>query len=148
MKVILLQDVPKVGHKYEVKTIADGYVRNFLLPKGLVQIATDKALGSLEEKKKVADAERKIHEDLLVKNINGLEGAVITIEEKANEQGHLFAGIHAEEIARAIKEQTHLDIAPEHISLEEHIKEVGEHEIVVSAHDKKATCKLVVGKRE
>jgi len=148
MKVILLKDVPKVGHKYDVKEMSSGYVRNFLLPKGLVQIATDKVLATIQEKKKVLDAERKIHEDLLIKNIESLKGVTITMSEKANEKGHLFAGIHKDEIIPEIKKQTHVDIIAEHLELPEPIKEVGEHEITVSAHGKSITFKLVVEEKE
>lgn len=148
MKVILLHDIPKVGNKYDVKEISSGHVRNFLLPKGLVQIATDKALKVAEEKKKISDTLRKTHEDLLIKNIESLKGVEITMREKANEKGHLFAGIHKEEIVPAIKKQTRLDIDPEHIVLPEPIKELGEHEITVRAHGKSVTFKLEVEKED
>ena len=52
MKVILLQDVRKLGAKYDVKNVADGYARNFLIPKGLVKIATQAVLYELEAEKK------------------------------------------------------------------------------------------------
>ncbi|MCR4330824.1 MAG: 50S ribosomal protein L9 [Patescibacteria group bacterium] len=148
MKVILLRDIAKVGNKYDVKEISSGHVRNFLLPKGLVQIATDKALKAVEEKKKMSDTLRKTHEDLLIKNIESLKGETITMREKANEKGHLFAGIHKEEIVPEIKKQTRLDIDPEYIELSEPIKELGEHEITVSAHGKSVTFKLEVEKGE
>ncbi|MEK7555781.1 MAG: 50S ribosomal protein L9 [Patescibacteria group bacterium] len=148
MKVILLHDIPKVGKKYDVKEISSGHVRNFLLPKGLVQIATDNTLKVVEERKKISDAGRKIHEDLLIKNIGSLKGTAVTMRAKANEKGHLFAGIHKEEIVPEIKKQLRLDIEPNHIELPDPIKELGETEIAVSAHGRSATFKLVVEKEE
>jgi len=144
MKVILLKDVPKVGQKYDVKEVSGGFARNFLLPQNVAMVATPKALESIEQKKKVEETEKKIHKNLLVKNIEDLNGVKITVKERANEQGHLFAGIHKEEIAKEIKSQTHLDIDPQFIEIESHIKETGEHEIKVSAENQKAVFTLAV----
>lgn len=88
--------------------------------------------------------EKKVHEDLLLKNLEDLTGVTVHMSESANEQGHLFAGIHKEEIIPALKEQTRLEISPEYIVLEKPIKTVGEHEITVSVQDKKTTFKLIV----
>jgi len=144
MKVILLKDVPKVGQKYDLKEVSGGFARNFLLPQNAAMIATPKALENIEQKKKIEETEKKIHKNLLVKNIEDLNGVKITVKEKANEQGHLFAGIHKEEIAKEIKNQTHLDIEPQFIELESHIKETGEHEIKVEAENQKAVFTLEV----
>ena len=98
MKIILLKDVPKVGKKHETKEVPDGYGRNFLLKRGLAEIATASAIKRVEEIKKTAAVEKKIQEDLLMKNLEDLNDITITLKEKANEEGHLFAGIHKEEI--------------------------------------------------
>ena len=71
-----------------------------------------------------------------MKNLKELEGVTITIVEKANEKGHLFAGVHKLEIVPAIEKQTRLQIDPEHIILDKPIKEVGIHEIKVKAGEK------------
>jgi len=144
MRVIFLKDVPRVGRKYELKNVSDGYVKNFLLPKGLVEIATDKSLSRLEEIKKTEETERMVREDLLVKNVMDLEGKTIVIKEKANDKGHLFAGIHGAEIVKTIKKETNLDLDPSFIELEKPIRETGEHTISVSAHGKKAKFTLIV----
>jgi len=144
MKVILLQNVPKLGKQYEVKDVSRGFAQNFLIPQKKAEIATEKALKAIEIKKQNADMEAKIHEDLLIKNILDMEGVRVVMKEKANEQGHLFAGVHKEEIVAEIKKQTHLEIDPEFIQLEEPIKEIGEYDIEVSAHGKSAKFKLVI----
>lgn len=135
MKVILLQDVPNVGRKYEVKNVSDGYARNFLFPRKLAEIATTKAIQALELKKKQLEEEKKIQQDLLKKNLEALNGIKISIKEKTNEKGHLFAAIHQKEIAKILKEQKHIEIFEEMIELEKPIKEIGEYEIKVK--DKK-----------
>ncbi|MCK5059688.1 MAG: 50S ribosomal protein L9 [Candidatus Pacebacteria bacterium] len=144
MKVVLIKDTPKVGKKYDVKEVAAGYAENFLFPKDLAKPATPAFLARIKVERKQIEAEQKVHEDLLLKNIKDIAEIHITLEEKANEKGHLFAGVHKEEISKAIKEQTHLDILPDFIDLEHPIKEVGEHIITVKAHDKEQAFKLTI----
>ncbi len=144
MKIILMKDVPNLGHKYEVKNVAEGHALNFLFPAGLAEIATKKALERLEVKQKQAGDEKKVRDDLLMKNLNSLASTRIEITEKANEKGHLFAGIHKPEIIKAIKKQTELDVDAEHIDLEHPIKEIGEYDIKIKVQDKDTTFKLIV----
>jgi len=144
MKVILLKDVPQVGQKYDVKEVSRGFANNFLFPQKNAEIATKKAMSRLEERKQVVDTEKKVQTDLMIKNVEDLNGVKIVMQEKANEQGHLFAGVHKEEIVPEIKKQAKLDIEAGMIDLEEPIKELGEHEISVSVGNKKSTFTLVV----
>jgi large subunit ribosomal protein L9 len=146
MKVIILKDTPKVGRKYEVKNVSDGHALNFLFPRGLAEIANESNLKKIEEMKVMHEASLKIREDLLIKNLNDLSGLRIELNEKANEKGHLFAGIHKPELIREIKKQTGLDIDELHIDLEKPIKEVGEYDIKIKVQDKTASFKLVVNK--
>ncbi len=144
MKVILLKDVAKIGRKYEVKNVADGHAVNFLIPHGLAEIANEGNVKKVETRKAAEVENQKVQEDLILKNIKDLDGVEITATEKANDKGHLFAGIHKEELILLIKQQTHLDVLPSHINLEKPIKEVGEHEIEVQIRDTKVMFKLVV----
>lgn len=134
MKIILLKDIPKLGHRYEVRDVSDGHAINLLIPQGSAVTATASALKKYEILRKAAETERKIHEDLLVKNLVDLDGKTITIKGKTNEQGHLFAGLHKAEIAAEIKKQTELDIDPTFIQLENPLKQVGEYTIEVTGH--------------
>jgi len=142
MKVIFLKDVPKIGKKYEAKEMSDGYALNFLIPRGLAEVATNASAKRMAVEKAKEDAERKIQEDLLLKNLKDVDGVTIEMEGKANEKGHLFAGIHSAEIAPEITKQTRLIISPEFIKLEKPIKEVGEHQITVEVQNKKVTFTL------
>lgn len=144
MKIILIKNVPKVGKKYEIKEVAEGHATNFLIPRGLALTATESNQKKIALESSQKEAERKIQEDLILKNIKDLEGVMVTVEEKANDKGHLFAGIHKEELVPLIKEQTRLDILPEHIVLEKPIKEIGEHEISVHVQDTKIKFRLIV----
>jgi large subunit ribosomal protein L9 len=79
-----------------------------------------------------------------VKNLKSIEGVTIELSGKANNQGHLFAGIHKEEIAPALKKEARIDIDPEYITLDKPLKEVGEHEVTVTVQDKTAKFKVVI----
>ena len=131
MKIILLKDVSKLGRRFEVKEVSSGHAINLLIPQGVALAATPDVVKRLDVQKKKFDAERKIHEDLLVKNLKDLDGKTLTIVGKANEKGHLFAGFHREAIAAELQKQTELQIDPTFIQLEHPLKEVGEHIVEV-----------------
>lgn len=144
MKIILLKDVKGLGRKYDIKEAKDGHALNLLIPQGLAVHATDKNLKEVDINKRTDLEHRKIQEDLLIMNLKELNGANIEMTEKANEKGHLFAGIHKEQIIPEIKKQTRIDMLPEFLILEKPIKEVGEHEVMVKVADKTVKFKLVV----
>jgi len=144
MKIVLLKDHKGVGKKHDVKTVADGFALNSLIPMGVAEVATAGVLARVEVIKKQEAAEKKVQEDLLSKNIKSLHDVVVEVAAPANEKGHLFAGLHAAEIAPLIKEKTHIDVSPEFIKLEKPIKEIGEHKIDVKVHGQSATFTLSV----
>ena|ERR1700733_14791336 len=144
MKVVLLKDVRKVGKKFEIKDVSDGYALNFLIPQKLAEVSTPASMKKIEVLKVKSETEKKIQEDLLVKNLKNLDGATVELSEKANEVGHLFKGVHKEEIVEAIKKQLSLDITPDYIILEKSIKEAGETEVEAKVQDKIVKFKVVV----
>ena len=146
MEIILLKDVVKVGQKFDVKNVSDGYAMNFLFPNKLAEQATQKKIKNIETLKLQHKEEDRIHQDLLLKNMSSLNGARVEMREKANEKGHLFKGIHIEEIAEELKKQDHIDLKPEYIQLEHPIKEVGEFDITAKVGDASATFKLIINK--
>src|SRR3989344_1393166 len=139
MRVIFLQDVPRVGKRYDIKEVNDGYAINFLLPRKLAEPATPKAVAELEKRKKNIEIEREVQESLLLKNLEAIKGKAITIKAKADEKGHLFAQIHKQQIIDSMKEQNHADIGEKFIILDKPIKEIGEHEIAISIKNKKSS---------
>lgn len=133
MKIILLKDVAKVGRKFETKEISDGYALNLLIPRGLAVAATPDVVKRIELEKSKLEGEMKLHNELLLKNLKELDGVTVTMTEKANDKGHLFAGVHKLEIIPAIQKQTRLQIDSENIILDKPIKEIGVHAIEVRA---------------
>lgn len=144
MKVIFLHDVPRVGKKYDVKDVNDGYAMNFLMPRKLVIAATPKSIAELERNKKEIKVEREIQEDLLMKNLEEIKGKVITIKTKTNGKGSLFSSIHKKEISDAMKSEHRAEIHEDFIVLEKPIKETGEYDIPVSIKNKGTSFKLIV----
>ena len=144
MKVVLRKDIPGVGRKNEVKNVSDGYALNMLIPKKLVVPGTPATIAHAERLKSEEDTERKIHENLLFRNLAGVQGLTIEISGKANEQGHLFASIHPEAIITELKKQKGVNLSPEFLQLDKPIKEVGEHKISVKVQGKTGEFTLVV----
>ena len=144
MKVILLKDIPKIGRKYDVKNVADGHALNFLIPRGLVEIATLKSVQKIESLKLNDATERKIQGELLLKNLETIENLTLTLKEKANEKGHLFAGVTKEMLAEEIFKATRLNIDHQSIKLDKPLKETGQHKVIVEAIDKKVEFTVMI----
>jgi large subunit ribosomal protein L9 len=142
MKIILLKDVAKVGKRHEIKNIADGHAQNFIIPRGLGIPATDANVRKLETMKSASDGDRTVQETLLAKNLEALGEITINISGKANEKGHLFAGVHKDEIVEAVAKQANITIHPDFLMLDKPFKETGNHIVIVQAGGKKANLKL------
>ena len=131
MKVILIKDVKTLGGIGDVKEVANGYARNFLIPKGYVEIATKTAMEKAEKIKNKKEEEAK--EELI--NIEGmaekLEGVSVTLKVKADESGKLYASIKTGEISKELGKKG-FEISKNKIVIEEPIKEVGDYEVIVN----------------
>ncbi len=146
MKVIFLQDVPRVGKRHDVKEVNDGYALNFLFPKKMAEKATPDAIARLEQRKKEIEIEREVRDDLLKKNLEEIKNTAVTLRAKADEKGHLFSGIHKKEICKALENDHKAMVGEEFIMLDKPIKEIGEYEIPVEVKGKRSFFKLIVEK--
>lgn len=144
MKVILLKDVPKIGRKYDVKNVADGYAVNMLLPRGLAKVATTEAVRQIELLKAQDLTEKKIQEELLLKSLALVKDIRVVITEKANEKGHLFAGVTKERLSTEVEKASRIKLDPESIKINKPIKEVGKHVIIVEIQGKKSEFALEI----
>ncbi len=129
MKIILTEDVKNLGKKGDILETADGYARNYLIPKNLARIATQEA----EEKNKIQKEEKIKKEKIELENIQKLasliEGKefIIKAKEKA---GKLFGSIGAKEISLSLKKEG-LEVKEKEIKIIEPIKELGEYKIEI-----------------
>ncbi|MFA5750716.1 MAG: 50S ribosomal protein L9 [Candidatus Paceibacterota bacterium] len=144
MKVIFLKDVPRVGKRNDIKEVNDGYALNFLLPRKLVEKATQNAVFNLQQREKQVKIEKEIQNELLERNLNEIKEKVVTISAKADAKGHLFSGIKKLEILSALENEHKAIISEEYILLDKPIKEVGEYQIPISIKGKKSFFKLVI----
>ena len=129
MKVILKADVRGKGKKGQMIEVAEGYARNFLLPKGLAVLATADAMNTmrLQEKAKAkADAEAKAAATEIAEKLKGLQ---VKVASKGGEGGKLFGAVTGREIAAALKEQHGVDIDSKKLVLDEPIKSFGSYQV-------------------
>jgi len=133
MEVILKEDVANLGHRGDVVKVADGYGRNFLLPRKLALQATEANKAVIEQMKAAAvrrsAAEKVVAEELLTK----LEPVALTFTRKAGETGQLFGSVTSADIAAEL-ETKGFEIDRRKISLTEPLKSVGEYTVAVKLH--------------
>jgi len=148
MEVILREDVEKLGSRGQVVKVADGYARNFLLPKRLAVAATD-------ANKKIVEQERQAHLRREVKLVGEaqdlaklLGGVTVSIAQKAGENDQLFGSVTSKDIAEALEKQNYT-IDRRKIQLEDPIKQLGEFKVPVRLHkDVTAEITVVVTREE
>ncbi len=143
MRVIFFQNIKGVGQIGDIKNVADGYARNFLLPKGLAKIATvdaEKQAETLKAKRELEALNRKERGLALIKKMEGME---LHIKEDANDQGHLYGSVNEKMIVKALRDQK-IDVMGENINLPEHIKSIGEHEVEIEFHPEARTKVKVI----
>jgi len=144
MKVLLCEDVKKLGWLGDIVDVTEGYARNYLLPQGLAKVATETNVRSLAQEK-TKRAEQRLHERRrLEKAAQAVNGAEAVVAAKANEQGVLFGSIAEPMIAANLRSQG-FEVADEVVRLPEHIKQLGTHEVTLKfADDVTATVHVVV----
>jgi large subunit ribosomal protein L9 len=147
MKIILLQDVAKIGRRYEVVTVPDGYALNQLIPKKMAEPATPANLKRVEKmnKDKVAGAEAD--SEAFKTAVATIEATPITITVEANEQGHLFKAVSADEVVTAAQAVGAV-VTADMVSFAAPIKEVGTHDVSLAKGDDAATISVTVAGKE
>jgi large subunit ribosomal protein L9 len=131
MKIILLEDVRKVGKKFDVKEVSDGYARNFLFVNGLAEPATQGALKKLETMKAEhdkVDKELRAHLTELARKITDTK---LEFELAADKSGTIFGSVNKESILKALREHGLVTKERVEIDLKYPIKEAGEHKVPV-----------------
>jgi large subunit ribosomal protein L9 len=133
MKLLLREDVEKLGRRGEVVDVKVGYARNFLLPRGVALEVTPGNVRQLEiEKKRISQREAEQAQELAA-FAKKLDGASCTIEVKASAEGHLFGSVSAQMIVDAFK-KSNIEIDERAVRLERPIKETGPHEVPIVLH--------------
>ncbi|MEI7592893.1 MAG: 50S ribosomal protein L9 [Actinomycetes bacterium] len=135
MKLLLRSDVDGVGKKGDIVEVADGFGRNFLVPKGFAIQATkgvEDQAKSMRRSRDLKDATDRGAAEEIAKT---LVPAVITMSAKASDEGKLFGSVSAADVVAAVEAQTGVVLDRKTLSLDEHIKTVGTHSVPVKLHN-------------
>jgi large subunit ribosomal protein L9 len=130
MKVLLVKDVYKLGRAGDVKRVADGYGRNFLIPQGLAVLATSGALKQVDQIRAQADAKRAVLNEEMSSVAEALNELTLTFPVKAGETGKLYGSITPAMIAEAIKDKTGVEIGRRQLDFEP-IRTLGMHQVEI-----------------
>ena len=131
MKVLLIQDVDNLGYAGDVKAVANGFGRNYLLPQNLAVLATPGALKQAETIRKTAEAHRARETEDARAIANQLADLALIFERRAGETGKLYGSVTSGDIADAIKEKTAIEIDKRKVSLPEPIRNLGEQDVTI-----------------
>jgi len=144
MKIILLEDIEKLGKRGDLKETNKGYARNFLIPKNLAVLATESEVEKLEEQKEL-EAQEAEEELLRYQEIaEQMDGLELEIPVKIGEEDKLFGAITPVLIVEKLKERG-FEIDKNQIKLEEPIKELGEREVMIELpHNLEVGIKIIV----
>jgi large subunit ribosomal protein L9 len=126
MKVLLLKDVYKLGRAGDVKKVADGYGRNFLLPQKLAVLATPGALKQVEKIRSQAEIRRTELNSELKSLADQISGVTVVFPVKAGETGKLYGSITTQDVATAIQEKTRFEVKKQQIDMQP-IRNLGEY---------------------
>ena len=135
MRVVLRSDVPNVGKRGDIIDVADGYARNYLLPKGHAIIATpgvESQATAMRRSRDLRDARDRESAETIARR---LVPAVIRITARAGAEGKLFGSVTAADVTQAVAEQTGVELDRRRLHLDEPIKAVGTHEVPVKLHN-------------
>lgn len=139
MKVILSQDVKNLGERGALVSVADGYARNYLLPRGLAVPATDGNLKQRRQRLTVQKSRADKLRDSAESLAERLQGLSITVRAPAGEAGRLFGSVTAQDVAEGIAVVVGAEIDKRKVELTESIKHIGTYEVLLRLHPKVTT---------
>jgi large subunit ribosomal protein L9 len=137
MQIILRNDIDGLGKRGDIVDVADGYARNFLLPKGKAMRASAGAIDQAARMRKSRDLRDASDREAATTIASALVPKVITISAKAHD-GKLFGSIHDAEIVAAVAEQTGIELDRKVIEITEPIRTIGQHQVRASLHSEVA----------
>ena len=146
MNVILLEDVEKLGASHEIVDVADGYARNFLLPRGLATPATKSAMANLENERKVSERRIQRMRAGAEEQAKQLDGKTLVLDAKIGTGGRLYGSIGNADIAAEIKKVLGVELERKQVILPEAIRNAGLHIVPLNLHrDVKASITIQIG---
>ena len=131
MKIVLRKDVEKLGEAGTVKTVSDGYARNYLIPQGFAVLATPGELKVVAENQKVRDRKIARQEAELQHLADSIQGQRLTFEARAGQEGRLFGSVTSAEIAEQLSALVGTEVDRRKVLLSDPIRSSGDHSVVI-----------------
>ena len=138
MKVILKEDIKNLGSMGQVVTVADGYARNYLMPRGLAAEASTKNIKATEHEKRIIEEKAKKIRNAAQELSDKISSLTVVIKATAGEEGKLFGSVTTMDIAESLKDEG-FEIDKKKIFLDEPIKRIGTYTVNVKAHSEVST---------
>ena len=149
MKVVFLEDVSTKEKKGDIKEVADGYARHFLLPRGLAIPATEGAVQSARKLSEERERKRKRQHDEYAELAKQVEGKELKFEARASSKGTLHGSITSADIAAKLSDIVNAEIDKKKIALENSLHKIGDYEVeVVLAGDARAKIKVIIEEKK
>ena len=149
MRVVFLNDVDGIARAGEIKNVADGYARNFLLPRKLAAAATTSTVQQAESRAKAIAKEQEKLDEAASAVANQLSSAAVVIKARVGEGGRLFGSVTSSDIAEAINARSGSSVEHRQVVLDAPIKEVGTYEVPVTlTRNVRATVNIEVAAEE
>ncbi len=133
MKVILMTDVPALGHRGETREVANGYARNFLLPRKLAVPATEANLKNVEHLKRQRVKEEHRALEAAKATAARIDGLTLARKERASEDGRLYGSVSVQDVVEFL-ERHEVTVEKRRVQLDEPIKAIGEYKVPVRLH--------------
>ena len=134
MKIVLLENVKKLGKKDEIVEVSDGYARNMIIPKGLGLPATAENLNNLKLKNKNEEKKEENLRGIANENKEKIESSKIVLLIKAGSNGKIFGSITSKEIAEEVKNALKIDVDKKDVLLDESLKNIGTYDVKIKLH--------------
>jgi large subunit ribosomal protein L9 len=147
MKVILLRDVAKIGRRFEIVEVPDGFALNKLIPKKDAEAATPTNLKRIQQQKARTSANKAESSAEIIAIVEKLNQNKLNITTETNDLGHLFKAVNAKDIVKSANDLG-LGLSEEVVIINEPIKSVGEHQIYIKNQDQKLSVNIIVSKKQ
>jgi large subunit ribosomal protein L9 len=134
MRLILLSDVVDLGNKGDLVDVADGYARNFLLPKKRAIVATEGALAQAESLKAAREESERQAKEAAERIASQLAGVRVVLAAQAGDEGKLYGSVSSVDVIEGIKKFTGVELERSNLEIRQAIKSIGLHEVWVKLH--------------
>ena len=131
MKVIFLQDVPNIARAGEIKEVADGYGRNFLIPRNLALLARPSVISMAKMQRRIEEQKQDADTAKLVEMAEQIEGKEVNLQARAGSKERLYGAITASDIASELESTTGIVVDKRKIELDEPIRQIGSYEVPI-----------------